>query len=186
MKTLHEYITERFVQQLKTIKTEQEFAEYLNTKIKQSPNGIIDLSNLSFDKSLKYLNNLFDAYIYNELSYLNGDSAEYDEFQKMLDNLKEIKSLNVSGWQTNNVKTLTAIFQGLANLEEIYGLDTWNLDSCEDVSMMFSGCKNLKEITGFEKFLQNIKKGTETRHMLFGCKSLDDNYKELLKKYEIS
>ena len=66
-----------------------------------------------------------------------------------LDDLSEtflwyrFKTIDISGWDTSNVKDMRMMFYGCYELTDIIGIENMNIDNVECMDYMFSDCKNL-------------------------------------------
>ena len=88
--------------------------------------------------------------------------------------LKEIKGLN--NFITYKVISMNSMFQGCKELEKL-DLSNLNISNVNNMESMFSGCSKLYEIKGIKKFLYN--KVTDINMMFQSCTSLQLNkYKE--------
>jgi len=73
--------------------------------------------------------------------------------------------LDVSSFDTSNVREFSQIFEVCYALEEIKGLGNWNTANGQDFGEIFSGCRSLKvlDLSGFDtrnansKYLSNGK-----------------------------
>ncbi len=54
------------------------------------------------------------------------------------------KVLDLSHFDTANVESMRAMFQGYARLEEIKGIESWDMSKVNNMNYMFGGCTNLK------------------------------------------
>jgi len=92
--------------------------------------------------------------------------------------LNNVEIIDVTGWNTENIKNMEYMFDQLKNLKEIRGIKNWNISNvltsenmfrqCESLrtldlsrwkpqklrsmDSMFDGCENLTEIKGIEKW----------------------------------
>lgn len=126
MKNLRSYLTERLlinkdfkdnritVTSLKELKNIiKERSVDPNTK---KPNHHIDLSDIDVSE----LNDLSTAFLW-----------------------YRFKTIDISGWDTSNVKDMTMMFYGCFDLTDIIGIENMNIDNVECMSYMFSDCKKL-------------------------------------------
>ena len=84
-----------------------------NTK---KPNNHIDLSDIDVSE----LNDLSTAFLW-----------------------YRFKTIDISGWDTSNVKDMTMMFYGCFDLTDIIGIENMNIDNVECMNYMFSDCKKL-------------------------------------------
>ena len=127
----------------------------------------IDLSKI-YNEDFKNITGLF----------MDCDSLEkinFGKFKKKITYMEEafygcysLKELDLSSFNTENVKNMKGIFFGCNNLAKIK-LSNLNTNNVEDISEMFNGCHSLKDIdlTNF-----NTSKVTNMESMFSGCKSL--------------
>lgn len=126
MKNLRSYLTERLlinknfkdnritVTSLKELKNIiKERSVDPNTK---KPNHHIDLSDI-------------------DVSELNDLSTSFLWYR--------FKTIDISGWDTSNVKDMTMMFYGCFELTDIIGIENMNIDNVECMNYMFSDCKKL-------------------------------------------
>ena len=126
MKNLRSYLTERLlinknfkdnritVTSLKELKNIiKERSVDPNTK---KPNHHIDLSDIDVSE----LNDLSTAFLW-----------------------YRFKTIDISGWDTSNVKDMTMMFYGCFELTDIIGIENMNIDNVERMDYMFSDCKKL-------------------------------------------
>ena len=126
MKNLRSYLTERLlinknfkdnritVTSLKELKNIiKERSVDPNTK---KPNNHIDLSDIDVSE----LNDLSTAFLW-----------------------YRFKTIDISGWDTSNVKDMTMMFYGCFDLTDIIGIENMNIDNVECMNYMFSDCKKL-------------------------------------------
>ena len=80
----------------------------------------------------------------------------------------EVKTLDLSGWKTSNVKNMSSIFYGCYNLKSL-NLSGWKTPNVKDMAWMFGDCKNLEslDLSGWDT--SNVK---DMRWMFCDCYSL--------------
>ena len=80
----------------------------------------------------------------------------------------DIKSLDLSGWKTSNVKDMTHLFWFCYKLERL-NLSGWDTSNVERMDGMFCDCKNLKslDLSDWDTSKVNNMEG-----MFYGCKNL--------------
>ena len=147
-------------------------------------NNCSDLSCfLSGQTSLKYVN--FDRiktdFEYNfDYMFSSCRSIEYIDFPfkkisvrsmiGMFENCSKLKFLDLSMFDTKNVKDMRFIFSNCSTLSDVklYTFDTSNVT---DMSCMFYGCRNLKSL---DLYRFNTSEVTDMSSMFSGCSSLTD------------
>ena len=126
MKNLRSYLTERLLinKNFKDNKITVTSLKELKNIIKEryvdpntkKPNNHIDLSDIDVSE----LNDLSTAFLW-----------------------YRFKTINISGWDTSNVKDMTMMFYGCFELTDIIGIENMNIDNVERMDYMFSDCKKL-------------------------------------------
>ena len=126
MKNLRSYLTERLlinknfkdnritVTSLKELKNIIK-ERYVDPNTKK-PNNHIDLSDIDVSE----LNDLSTAFLW-----------------------YRFKTIDISGWDTSNVKDMTMMFYGCFDLTDIIGIENMNIDNVECMDYMFSDCRKL-------------------------------------------
>ena len=125
------------------------------------------------------------------------DISELDNLSYIFWGLDNMEDVDISGWDTSNVKFMKGIFSQCSKLKKIIGIENldvsklenannmffcckklveldltkWNPVSLQYASYMFAQCSNLKIIKNIENWqLPNIK---DVRSMFSGCTKLD-------------
>ena len=104
-----------------------------------------------------------------ELDLTDLDVSRLDDLSNVFDNLEYAHKIDVTGWNTSNVKSFKSMFYRLKYLQEVIGLDTWDVSNVEDMSFMFAGCTNLKNIGDLSNWEIN---GTRMQYAFNDCKKL--------------
>jgi surface protein len=115
--------------------------------------------------------------------HLDLSDIELDESITNLSNLfkdKQIKSIDVCGWNVNNVLNFTNMFCGCDKLKCIDGLIDWEVTSAVNFYKMFYGCASLTEVHGLTDW--DVSGITTFGYMFYGCESLELK----LNKWKIS
>lgn len=126
MKNLRSYLTERLLinKNFKDNKITVTSLKELKNIIKEryvdpntkKPNNHIDLSDIDVSE----LNDLSTAFLW-----------------------YRFKTIDISGWDTSNVKDMTMMFYGCYDLTDIIGIENMNIDNVERMDYMFSDCRKL-------------------------------------------
>ena len=126
MKNLRSYLTEKLLinKNFKDNKITVTSLKELKNIIKEryvdpntkKPNNHIDLSDIDVSE----LNDLSTAFLW-----------------------YRFKTIDISGWDTSNVKDMTMMFYGCFELTDIIGIENMNIDNVERMDYMFSDCKKL-------------------------------------------
>ena len=125
------------------------------------------------------------------------DISELDDLAGVFAFFNKVEIIDISGWDTSNVRYMNHMFRYCTKLKNIIGIENldvskledvnsmfyccenlaeldltnWNPISLENMSYMFYLCSNLKIIKNIEKWqLPNIK---DVNHMFSDCTKLD-------------
>ena len=60
--------------------------------------------------------------------------------------LYNMEYVDISGWDTSNVRDMDAMFSQCKNLKNIIGIENLDVSKLKDANSMFYGCKNLVEL----------------------------------------
>ena len=123
--------------------TKKELIEYLKSEIEKQGENVV-------------IRNL-DVSLVEDLSELFKDIAD------------GVKTLDLSGWKTSNIKDISWMFSGCGSLESL-DLSGWKTSNVEDMHGMFSHCENLKslDLSGWDT--SSVK---NMNYMFVKCKSLE-------------
>ena len=126
MKNLRSYLTERLLinKNFKDNKITVSSLKELKNIIKEryvdpntkKPNHHIDLTDIDVSE----LNDLSTAFLW-----------------------YRFKTIDISGWDTSNVKDMGMMFYGCYELTDIIGIENMNIDNVERMDYMFSDCRKL-------------------------------------------
>lgn len=105
----------------------------------------------------------------NILDLTDLDISDLDDLSHAFYGILNITKVDVTGWNTSNVKSFNSMFYGCTYLEEVIGLDTWDVSNVEDMSFMFNDCKNLKNIGDISGWEIN---DTKMHGAFYNCKKL--------------
>ena len=124
----------------------------------------------------------------------NFTTSNATSFMYMFQLCSQLKSLDLSKWDTSNVKTIGAMFDGCASLETIKGIEKFNTSKVRDIGSstshnddypgfnnVFAGCKSLKKLdlskwdTSNAVYLKSMFKNCTNLEEL----TLGDNFKTL-------
>ena len=73
------------------------------------------------------------------------DVSNVDTFESLFDRL-DFKHIDVSGWNTSKVLTMTEVFANCKQLQTIKGLENWDVHNVIFGSGMFKNCKKLTDV----------------------------------------
>ena len=146
MKNVLNYITEalRIKSGMKNITTHtysftpksfDELVNYINEKINSLDKNatLLDIKNIDC-KNLKSLENLSMKAFKNIIRYRN------------------LKKLDVSGWNVSTIENLSYTFNDIRLVDEIIGLNTWDVSNVNNINGLFQSCIELIELdlTGWD------------------------------------
>lgn len=126
MKNLRSYLTERLL-----INKNFKDNRITVTSLKELKNIIKERS---VDPNTKKLNQHIDLSDI-DVSELNDLSTAFLWYR--------FKTIDISGWDTSNVKDMTMMFYGCFDLTDIIGIENMNIDNVECMDYMFSDCRKL-------------------------------------------
>ena len=101
---------------------------------------------------------------------LNLDVSLIEELRDLFINIADdVKTLDLSGWNTSNVKDMAWMFSWCTNLKSL-NLSGWNTSNVKDMGDMFRNCYNLKslDLSGWDT--SNVE---NMSCVFFFCRSLD-------------
>ena len=149
--------------------TKEELQEYLKSEIKKQGNNVV-IQNL--DVSLvEDMSELFYriAYGVRSLDLSGWKTSNVKCMNNMFRSCDALESINLSGWDTSNLKDIGRIFGGCAFLVSL-DLSGWDTSNVTDMSEVFLRCNGLKtlDLSGWNT--SNV----ENMNGMFGfCKSLE-------------
>ena len=83
------------------------------------------------------------------LKSLNTDNLDFsrtETMRNMIQDCQSLVTLDVSDWDTGNVKDMAYMFLSCYKLESINGLNNWDVSSVSDMTQTFAFCKVLPEL----------------------------------------
>ena len=133
----------------------------------------IDFSrfNTSKVKNMKYM--FYNSFL-PSLDIRNFDTSNVENMEQMFNGLKNVRNLDLSGWNVKKVNNIQGIFTnlltGLNKLQSL-NLSGWQMDSVTDTRFMLSGFADLTSLnlTGF-----TTKNVTKMDYMFAGMSKLAD------------
>ena len=160
--------------------TKEQLQEYLKSEMeKQGENVVIrDLDVSLIDDLSSLFVNIADGVKTLDLS--GWKTGNVKDMCGMFYYCKNLKSIDISGWDTSNVENMSWMFWNCGNLKSL-DLSGWDTSNVTDMTSIFSYCHNLEslEVSGW-----NTSKVKDMSWMFSWCmnlKSLDlsgwDTYK---------
>ena len=125
------------------------------------------MKNAQPTKTSRWLQDMHNLQTIEHLNYLNTEHTAY--MSRMFNGCSSLKSLDVTGFDTHNVKNMFSMFDGCSSLETL-DVSGFNIDNVENMSYMFNDCSSLITIYCDN----NWDNGTipESTDMFAGCISL--------------
>ena len=146
----------------------EELLNYVTKEItKQGENVVIKNLDVSGIKDLSHL--FYDLPNYVKTIDLSGWKTEdATSLEGLFYFSGSLESIDLSGWNTSSVTDMSWAFCDCINLKSIVFPD-WNTDSARDIRYMFDHCVNLKslDLSGW-----NTSSVVDMSWMFSGCKSL--------------
>lgn len=115
-----------------------------------SQSFVLDLSNWNVSKATNF-ENLFSCAGYSASTWSVGDISKWDVSKAtnlmgtfaFIGNREDEIVLDLSGWNTANVRYTKGMFEGSERLKTIYVSDLWNNAKVSSSDYMFNGCRSL-------------------------------------------
>ena len=125
--------------------TKEELREYLKSEIKKQGENVV-IQNL--DVSLvEDFSDLFEYIVIDvkTLDMSGWKTSNVKDMNGMFFLCNGIESLNLSGWDTSNVKDMGDMFHGCNNLKNL-NLSGWDTSNVMNMIYMFYNCRSLKSL----------------------------------------
>ena len=145
--------------------TKEELGKYLKSEIKRQGENVV-IRNL--DVSLiEDLSGLFIGITsrVKTLDLSGWKTSNVKNMGTMFFSCISIESLNLSGWDTSNVENMSLMFSGCWDLESL-DVSGWDTSNVEDMGSMFIDCYNLKSLDLSGWNTSNVK---DMRNMFHKC-----------------
>ncbi len=98
----------------------------------------------------------------------NLDVSDTENLYKWFENCPNLTTIDVSNWDTEKVRLMSALFSGCTNLATI-DISKWDTSSCEKMEEMFMNCSSLTTIAVDSLEMNTV---TAVRKMFSGCTNL--------------
>ena len=123
----------------------KEVREYLESEIyKQGENVVIRNLDVSLVEDLSDLFRGIGWYI-KTLDLSGWKTSNVKDMNGVFFQCESLKSLDLSGWDTSNVEDMDSMFWGCSNLESL-DISSWNTSNVKSMCMMLWGCKKLESL----------------------------------------
>ena len=148
--------------------SKKELREYLEAEIyKQGENVVIRNLDVSL---VEDLSELFRGIGWDikTLDLSGWKTSNVKNMTDMFYQCESLKSLDVTGWDTSNVENMGGMFWGCHNLESL-DISNWNTSNVKSMCMMLWGCKKLEalDLSGWDT--SNVK---NMSGMFYDCRRL--------------
>ena len=129
----------------------------------------IDLINFNTNNiiSMQYM---FYGCNIKEINLLSFNTMSVKNINNTFENCKNIKYLDLSFLNINNVIDIKGIFKGCSSLISLSNISEWNMTNINDISEMFKGCSSLKSIPDISRW--NTENINNINGLFDGCSSL--------------
>ena len=110
------------------------------------------------------------------LKSLNTDNLDFSRTETMRNMVRDCQSLvtlDVSDWDTGNVKDMAYMFLSCYKLESINGLNNWDVSSVTDMTQTFAFCKVLPELDVSGWDVSNVTSMMGTFGQCFALKTVN-------------
>jgi surface protein len=97
------------------------------------------------------------------------DTSKITSFESLFEGFSGIIKIDISNWNTSNVKNMISMFYNCEFLEEIIGIDKFDTKKLEYCYEMFDGCTSLQTLDLSKWKVNNLK---YAQYMFNDCKSL--------------
>ena len=145
-----------------------ELREYIDSEIeKQGENVVIQNLDVSLLGDLSDLFEDLDNRV-KTLDLSGWKTSNVKNMSYMFCDCKNLESLNLSGWDTSSVEIMIGMFYDCENLKSL-DLSGWDTSSVENTAWMFGDCRRIKslDISDWDTSKVNNMEG-----MFYGCKNL--------------
>ena len=149
--------------------SKKELREYLYSEIKRQGKNVV-IQNL--DVSL--LEDLSDLFVdiadrVKTLDLSGWNTSNVKNMSYMFYCCARLESFNLSGWDTSSVKTMHGMFYHCESLESL-DLSGWDTSNVENMAWMFSCCRKIKSIDVSDWDTSNVK---NMGYMFYECARLE-------------
>ena len=125
--------------------SQKELREYIDSEIeKQGDNVVIQNLDVSLIEDLSDLFEDFDDRV-KTLDLSGWKTSNVWSMSYMFYDCKNLESLNLSGWDTSSVEIMIGMFHQCESLKSL-DLSDWNTSKVNNMEGMFYGCENLKTL----------------------------------------
>ena len=95
----------------------------------------------------------------------NMSAAPLEQISSVFDGCENLTALDLSGWNTSNVKDMSCVFKGCKALTSL-NVSGWNVSNVKDMNYIFSGCSSL---TSLDLSTWNVTLGVKGEVQSYGA-----------------
>ena len=148
--------------------SQKELREYIDSEIeKQGDNVVIQNLDVSLIEDLSDLFEDFDDRV-KTLDLSGWKTSNVKSMSYMFYDCRKLESLNLSGWDTSSVEIMIGMFHQCERLKSL-DLSGWDVSKVENMAWMFGGCRRIKslDVSDWDTSKVNNMEG-----MFYGCENL--------------
>ena len=148
--------------------TKEQLQKYIKSEIKKQGENVV-IQNLDISL-IEDLSELFSDMCWGDktLDLSGWNTSNVKDMYNMFSACNNLESLNLSGWDTSNVKDMSMMFIDCRKLKSI-DLSGWDTSNVSSISFMFSGCESLEslDVSGW-----NTSNVENMSYIFYYCKNL--------------
>lgn len=132
----------------------------------------IDLSTCSLANITNLSGAFSGRYKLHDLKLPHDLSSSCTNLSSCFANCRELKYLNLTGWDTSKVTTTANMFDGCYHLVEIKGIENFDVSSCVNISKMFNNCNDIQKLNLSSWEISTSL--TTMNEMFYSCRNLKE------------
>lgn len=148
MKTLNNFILEKFKINSKNIKNNKyivkdknELLKIISKRALDNEDGVLDLNDLDIS-NVKELSYLFENVKVKSVDMNKWNVSHIKDIHGLFWCNRNIEEVFISDWNTSNIESFYGVFYTCENLKKL-DLSDWKFDNCKEIDLMFANCINL-------------------------------------------
>ncbi len=108
--------------------------------------------------NVKRLDNAFEfcSSLQNIVGLEHLNVSNITSFYSMFHGCVSLETVNVTGWDTSNIKNMNMMFTNCRKLKTIIGLNTWNTSNVTKMNQMFMDCKMIDTLDLSDWDVRNV------------------------------
>ena len=125
--------------------TKEELRKYLKSEMNKQGEDVV-IKNLD----VSHIEDLSELFLgicwgFKTLDLSGWNTSNVKNMSEMFSYCNSLKSLDLSGWNTSDVESMSGMFRECKNLKSL-DLSGWDTSNVDNMSCMFSGCNNLESL----------------------------------------